>query len=71
MLWFVNDHEAESQRIGLDCLREDGTYVVTVVNTDRSESRTTFDDENSMTAEAVRIHLELEHRGWRALPRIE
>ncbi|MCH6587507.1 MAG: arylesterase [Proteobacteria bacterium] len=71
MLWFVNDHEAESQRIGLDCHRENGAYVVTVVDSDGSESRTTFDNEDSMTAEAVRIHLGLEHRGWRALPRIE
>ena len=71
MLWFVNDHEAKSQRIGLDCHRENGAYVVTVVDSDGSENRTTFDDEDSMTAEAVRIHLGLEHRGWRALPRIE
>ena len=68
MVWFVNEREARSKRIGLYCSREDGSYVLTVVNPDRSESRTTFDDEDTMIAEAVRIQLELVDRGWRALP---
>ena len=71
MVWFVNDREAESQRIGLHCRRENGAYVVTVVDPDGSETWTTFDDEESMAAEAVRIHLGLVNRGWRALPRTE
>ena len=71
MLWFVNKREDRSQRIGLRCHRENGTYAVTVVDSDGSETQTTFDNEDSMTAEAVRIHLGLEHRGWQALPRIE
>ena len=71
MLWFVNDRENRSQRIGLRCHRQNGAYVVTVVDPDGSETQTTFDNEDSMTAEAVRIHLGLEHRGWRALPRTE
>ena len=69
MLWFVNEREARSQCIGLDCRREDGAYVVIVVDPDGSETRTTFDDEDTMTAEAVRIHLGLVDRGWRVLPR--
>ncbi|MCZ6455668.1 MAG: hypothetical protein O6650_00285 [Actinobacteria bacterium] len=44
---------------------------MTVVDPDGSETRTTFDDEDAMTAEAVRIHLGLEHLGWRVLPRTE
>ena len=71
MLWFVNERADRSRRIGLRCHQENGTYVVTVVDPDGSETQTTFDNEDSMTAEAVRIHLGLEHRGWRALPRIE
>ena len=71
MLWFVNEREDRAQRIGLRCHREHGAYVVTVVDPDGSETQTTFDNEDSMTAEAVRIHLGLEHRGWRALPRTE
>ena len=71
MVWFVNECEDRSQRIGLHCHRKNGAYVVTVVDPDGLETQTTFDDEDSMTAEAVRIHLGLERRGWRALPRIE
>ena len=68
MVWFVNEHEARSQRIGLHCRRANGAYVLTVVDPDGSETRTTFDDEDTMIAEAVRIHLGLVHRGWRPLP---
>jgi len=71
MLWFINEREDPSQCIGLHCRREDGAYVVTVVDPDGSETRTTFDDEDTMTAEAVRIHLGLVNRGWRALARTE
>ena len=71
MVWFTNEREDRTQRIGLQCRRENGAYVVTVVDPDGSETQTRFDDENAMTAEAVRIHLGLEHRGWRALPRTE
>ncbi len=71
MLWFIDEREDPSQRTGLHCHQENGAYVVTVVDPDGSETRTTFDDEDSMTAEAVRIHLGLERRGWRALPRTE
>ena len=69
MVWFVNERAARSQRIGLHCRREDGAYVLTVADPDGSETRTTFDDEDTMIAEAVRIHLGLVNRGWRALPR--
>ena len=69
MVWFINEREDPSQRIGLHCHRENGAYVVTIVDPDGSETQTRFDDEDAMTAEAVRIHLGLEHRGWRALPR--
>ncbi len=71
MVWFVNEREDRSQRIGLHCHREDGAYVMTVVDLDGSETATTFDDEDAMTAEAVRIHLGLVNRGWRVLPRTE
>jgi len=71
MLWFIDEREDPSQRIGLHCHQEHGAYVVTVVDPDGSETRTAFDDEDSMTAEAVRIHLGLERRGWRVLPRTE
>ena len=71
MVWFVNDREDPSQRVGLHCHRENGAYVVTIVDPDGSETATTFDDEDSMTTEAVRIHLGLVNRGWRALPRTE
>ncbi len=71
MVWFVNEREDPSQRIGLHCHRESGAYVVTVVDPDGSETQTRFDDEDAMTAEAVRIHLGLVNRGWRALPRAE
>ena len=69
MVWFVNELEPEPQHIGLDCRQEDGTYVLTVVDPDGSATRTTFDDEDTMTAEAVRIHFGLVDRGWRVLPR--
>ncbi len=69
MVWFINEREDPSRRIGLHCHRENGAYVVTIVDPDGSETQTRFDDEDAMTAEAVRIHLGLEHRGWRALPR--
>ena len=68
MVWFVNEREDWSQRMGLQCRREDGAYVLTVVDPDGSETQTTFDDEDTMIAAAVRIHLGLVHRGWRALP---
>ena len=71
MLWFINEREDPSQRIGLDCRREDGAYVLTVVDPDGSETATKFNDEDTMIAEAVRIHLGLTHRGWRTLPRTE
>ena len=69
MVWIVNEREDRSQRIGLHCRREDGVYVLTVVDPDGSETLTTFDDEDTMVAEAMRIQLGLEQRGWRALPR--
>ena len=69
MVWFVNEREDRSQRIGLQCRRKDRAYVLTFVDPDGSETPTTFDDEDTMIAEAVRIHLGLVHRGWRALPR--
>ena len=69
MLWFVNACEDRSQPIGLHCRREDGFYALTVVDADGSETRTTFHDEDAMVAEAVRLQLDLESRGWRALPR--
>ncbi len=71
MVWFVNEREDRFRCIGLHCHRENGAYVVTVVDPDGSEIRTTFDGEDTMTAEAVRIHLGLVQRGWRALPRTE
>jgi hypothetical protein len=71
MVWFVNEREARSRRIGLDCRREHEAYVLTVVDADGSETMTTFDDKDTMVAEAVRIHLGLVNRGWRALPRDE
>ena len=36
------------KRIGLHCHRESGAYVVTVLDPDGSETRTTFDEEESM-----------------------
>ena len=36
MVRFVNDREADSQRIGLHCHRENGAYVVIVVDPDGS-----------------------------------
>ena len=69
MVWFVNECEDRPQRIGLECRREDGVYVLTVTGLGGSETSTTFDHEDTMIAEAVRIHLGLVHRGWRALPR--
>ena len=66
MVWFVNERDARSQRIGLDCRREDGAYVLTVVDPDGSETRATFDDEDTMIVEAVRIHLGLVNRTRRA-----
>ena len=69
MVWFVNEGEDPSQRIGLQCRREEGAYVLTVMDPDGSETRTTFDDEDAMIAETVRLHLELECRGGRALSR--
>ena len=69
MVWFVNEGEDRSQRIGLHCRREDGVYVLTVVDPDGSETPTTFDDEDTMVADAMRIQLGLVRRGWRALPR--
>ena len=69
MVWFVNEREAQSQRIGLDCHQQDGAFVLTVVDPDGSRTRTTFHDEDTITAEAVRLHLDLMKRGWRLLPR--
>ena len=69
MVWFVNECEDRLQRIGLQCRREDGICVLTVMNPDGSETPTTFDDADTMIAEAVRIHVDLVQRGWRALPR--
>ena len=69
MVWFVNEREDRSQRIGLQCRREDGAYILTVIDPDGSETLTTFDDADTIIAEAVRIHLGLVHRGWQALPR--
>ena len=69
MVWFVNNRENGSQRIELLCRRTGADYVLTVVEPDGSETKTTFDDEDTMLAEALQIHLRLENRGWRALPR--
>ena len=69
MVWFVKEIEARSQRVGLDCRQEDRTFVLMVVDVDGAATWTTFDNEDTMTAEAVRIHLGLVERGWRALPR--
>ncbi len=69
MLWFTKEREDRSHRVGLRCGRENGAYVLTVVDADGSETRTTFVDEDAMVAEAVRLQLDLESRGWRALPR--
>ena len=63
---FVNEHEAEG-RIGLACAQEGEVYVLTVVDRDGAETRTTCGDEDTMIAETVRIHLALLDRGWRAL----
>ena len=68
MVWFVNEHEAQGQ-IGLACAREGEGYVLTVVGLDGAETRTTFDDEDTMIAESARMHLPLLDRGWRALPK--
>ena len=68
MVWFVNEREAEG-RIGLACTQEGEVYVLTVVDRDGAETRTTFDNEDTMIAESARMHLALLDRGWRAVPR--
>ena len=70
MVWFVNEGEVES-RIGLECGREEGAYVLTVVDVDGAETRRRFDDEDTMIAAAVQVHLGLVQRGWRAVPMTE
>ena len=70
MLWFSNaGAQSSSQFIGLDCGRHEGAYVLTLVHPGGSETRTIFDDEDTMIGEAVGLHIELMRRGWRALPR--
>ncbi len=69
MVWFVNEDESGSQRIGMQCGREGDAFVLTVVDANGAETRTTFDDEDTMIAAAVRMHLGLVDRGWRAGPR--
>lgn len=71
MVWFVDECAAGSQHVGLNCCREGGRYILTVVDPGGVETRTTFDDEDAMIAEAVRLQLGLLDRGWRAQPRSE
>ena len=71
MVWFANEHEARSRRIGIRCRRDEGTFVLTVTDLEGPEICSTFDDEVSMTAEAILIHLQLLKSGWRALPLTE
>ena len=69
MVWFVHEDASRTQRIGMQCGREGDVFVLTVVDLSGAETRTTFDDEDAMIAAAVRTHLGLVDRGWRALPR--
>ena len=70
MLWFSNaGAESPSRFGGLDCARQDGTYVLTLVHPGGSETRTICDDEDTMIGEAVGLHIELMRHGWRAFPR--
>ncbi len=69
MLWFSTTGESPPQFAGLYCDRQDGAYVLTFVHPGGSETATTFDDEDTMIGEAVRLHIELVGRGWRVLPR--
>ncbi len=69
MVWFTKAREDWSHRVWLGCGRKHGVYVLTVVDADGLETKTTFHDEEAMIAEAVRLQLDLESRGWCALAR--
>ncbi len=69
MLWFTKKRTDRFHRVGFDCGRKNGTYVLTVVDADGAETLTTFRDEAAMVAEAVRLQLDLESLGWSALAR--
>ena len=70
MLWFTKKRGNRFHRVGFDCGRKNGTYVLTVVDADGAETVTTFLEEDAMVAEAVRLQLDLEFRGWCALARM-
>jgi hypothetical protein len=69
MLWFTKKRADRFHRVGFDCGRKSGAYVLTVVDAEGSETVTTFLEEDAMVAEAVRLQLDLESRGWSALAR--
>lgn len=70
MLWFTKERANRFHRVGFDCGRKNGTYVLRVVDADGAETVTTFLEEDAMVAEAVRLQLDLEFLGWCALARM-
>ncbi len=68
MVWFTKVREDSPNRVELRCDRTQGAYLLTVVSADGSETRTTFDDEDDMIAQAVATQIDLESRGWSVAP---